>query len=209
MTVDETVLHCQTQASHPYRLLHSLPPSTWAYVQHDAPPSPSNGTPTSLTLYAVPALLSLVRSTIQFIEESSAPRRRMRCPPQDTVRRPAGRRLIVGPSCPEPAVPWSPCPHPRSASTCPVSGVSVRCPRVRCPGVRCPMSGCPMSGCGRPASRVGVRAFCVGVPGVRTGGLRVGASARRAATRPGGPGPGRPAISANGSGSCPSPSWGR
>jgi hypothetical protein len=92
-------------------------------------------------------------------------------PHRNTVRRPAGRRLVVGPSCPEPAVPWSPCPHPWSASKCPVSGPGVQCPRMRCPRVRCPMSGCPVSGCGRPASRVGVRAFRVGVRGVRTGDL--------------------------------------
>jgi hypothetical protein len=60
---------------------------------------------------------------------------------------------------------WSPCPHPPSASACPVparpvSGVRgrVRRPSVRCPPVRCPMPGVrvlrrvSIVRCERPAS---------------------------------------------------------
>jgi hypothetical protein len=79
------------------------------------------------------------------------------------------------------AVQRSPCGRRRSRPTRPVSvyGVTVQCPRTRCPPVRCPMSGC-----GRPASRVGVRAFrirCV-CAGDFVGARRV----RRSATRSGG-----------------------
>jgi hypothetical protein len=76
------------------------------------------------------------------------------------------------------------------ASTRPVSGVrvTVRCPR-RCPRIRCPMSGCGRPGV--PGS--GVRASAVSAPVTSWS-----ASVQRAATRPGGPGSGRPAVSANG-----------
>jgi hypothetical protein len=127
--------------------------------------------------------------------------RRMRCPPQEhgsASNRPSARR--GGPAVRIPAVPWSPCLHPRSASKCPVSGVSVQCPRRA-------MSTRPVSVSGRPGVRVwtfGVPRRCPRVPRRR---LRCphwvtswSASARRAATRPGGPGSGRPAISANGAG---------
>jgi hypothetical protein len=92
--------------------------------------------------------------------------RRMRCPP--TEHGSASSRSSArdgGPDVRMPAVAWSPCPHPRSASTRPVSGV--QCPRVRCPrpvsNVR--VSACPrvrVSGCpGVRVSSVGVRAFRV------------------------------------------------
>ena len=121
--------------------------------------------------------------------------RRMRCPHRNTARRPAGHRLVVGPSCPDACRALVTCPRPRSASTCPVSGVrcpvsgvSVQCPRVRCPRVRCPMSGCPASVSARPAS-----ASAVSAPGDFV---------ERAATRPGRPGSNRPAVPANGSITC-------
>jgi hypothetical protein len=80
------------------------------------------------------------------------------------------------------------------ASTRPVSGVrvTVRCPR-RCPRIRCPMSGC-----GRPSvPGSGVRAFA-SASAVSAPVTSWSASVQRAATRPGGPGSGRPAVSANG-----------
>ena len=93
--------------------------------------------------------------------------RRMRCPPQEhgsASSRSSARR--GGPDVRMPAVAWSPCPHPRSASTRPVSGVRscgvrscdvrVRCPMSGCPGVHCP--GCPAS---VSAFRVPVRVRCV------------------------------------------------
>jgi hypothetical protein len=102
----------------------------------------------------------------------------MRCPPQEhgsASGRPSARR--GGPDVGMPVVAWSPCPHPRSASTRPVSDVrscDVRASGAQCPGVR--VSGCPLSG----VSGVGVRAFRVPVRVrcVRTGAFveRVGAS---------------------------------
>jgi hypothetical protein len=78
--------------------------------------------------------------------------RRMRCPPQEHASASSSSSARRGgPDVRMPAVAWSPCPHPRSASTRPVLGV--QCPRVRCPRVRCPMSGCPGVHCpGCPAS---------------------------------------------------------
>jgi hypothetical protein len=103
------------------------------------------------------------------------------------------------------------------------SGMSVRClpcrgrpvrvlGRVHASGVRCPgerpvsahvMSTirCPLYGVDVRCPGVGVRAFRVRVRGVCTGDFveRVGAAA---ATRPGGAGSGRPAVSPNGSTIC-------
>jgi hypothetical protein len=106
---------------------------------------------------------------------------RMRCP-WEHVSVSSGRSARRGgPDVRMPVVPWSPCPHARSASTRPVSGVGVQCPRMRCPR---PVSECPVS-------RVGVRAFRVGVRGVRSADFleRVGAGGRTAWRRSGsGPG---------------------
>jgi hypothetical protein len=60
-----------------------------------------------------------------------------------------------GPAVRIPAVPWSPCLHPRSASKCPVSGVSVQCPRRAMstrPVSSVRASGCPGVDVRRPAS---------------------------------------------------------
>jgi hypothetical protein len=128
---------------------------------------------------------------------------------RNAVRRPAGRRLVVGLDVGVPAVAWSPCPHPRSASTRPVSGVhacDVRASGVRCPGV---------SGVGVRVSIVrGVQRRCPRVPRavrvrcVRIGDLveHVGASDSHTAR---GPGAGRPAVPANGSGNLSEPAPGR
>jgi len=114
----------------------------------------------------------------------------------NTVRRPSGVVVPRMSGCPP--WPWSPCPHPRVQRPpvqCPVSGAcpasarpvsSARCPRMR-------VSTRPLSnvGCGRPVSRVGVRAFRVGVRGVRSADFleRVGAGGRTAWRRSGsGPG---------------------
>jgi hypothetical protein len=126
--------------------------------------------------------------------------RRMRCPHRNTVRHPAGRRLVMGPSCPHAC---------RVLVTLSASSVS-----VQVSGVRCPVSG---------VRACDVHASGVQCPGVWVSNVRVwtsgvprrcprcphratswNASARAVATRPGGSG--RPAISANGSGSCPSQS---
>ena len=108
-----------------------------------------------------------------------------------------------------PVVAWSPCPHPRSASTRPVSGV--QCPRVRCPRVRCPMSGvsgCPgvrVSGCpgvhcpGVSPASVSARSASPSASAVSAPVTSWSVSVRRTVTRPG-HGAGRPAVPANGSG---------
>jgi hypothetical protein len=86
-----------------------------------------------------------------------------------------------------------------SGVRCPVSAVTVQCPRTRCPRVRCPMSEC-----GRPASRVGVRAFrvrCVCAGDLRTASSAAGnRTARRAR-------PGRPAVSRERLDHLPEPQW--
>jgi len=79
-----------------------------------------------------------------------------------------------------------------------MSASGVQCSGVRVSNVRVWTSGVP-----RRCPRVPRR--CPQCPHRVTSWS---ASARRAATRPGGPGSGRPALSANGSGSCPSPSRG-
>jgi hypothetical protein len=80
-------------------------------------------------------------------EPSWLPSAACAAPPQEhgsASSRSSARR--GGPDVRMPAVAWSPYPHPRSASTRPVSG----CPGVRCPGVHCP--GCPASVSARSAS---------------------------------------------------------
>jgi hypothetical protein len=87
---------------------------------------------------------------------------------RNTVRRPSGQPLgVVAQDI------WSwPClvslsgpqQHPASSVQCPVSSVSVQCPRMRCPRDQCPVSGVGVRvsavRCGRPVSGVqlGVRA---------------------------------------------------
>ena len=124
--------------------------------------------------------------------------RRRRCLPQEhgsASSEPSARR--GGPDVGMPVVAWSPCPHPRSASTRPVSGVRASGAQVSvsgCPAVR--VSGCPASMSARSASP---SASIVSAPVTSWS-----ASVRRAATRPGGAGSVRPGRSANGSGGCPS-----
>jgi hypothetical protein len=76
---------------------------------------------------------------------------------RSTVRRPNGQpgsRDRPGSLSGMPFVSRSPCPRTRSLHAsgvqCPVSGVTVQCPRMRCPRVGCPMSGCVEVRC--PAS---------------------------------------------------------
>jgi hypothetical protein len=129
--------------------------------------------------------------------------RRRRWPHRNTVRRPVGRRLVLGRRCPDAC---------RGLVTLSASSVSVHTSGVRCER---PVSARAMST--RPVSNV--RVWTSGVPRrwprVPRSRPRCphrvtswSASVRRAATRPGGPGSGRPAVSANGSGSCPSQSRG-